>query len=59
MVIQNCRLLYYWKIDEKCIYKIIEDKTLEQLRYLIFESEKTNVMILSAKILLIISSKSK
>ncbi|ORY18099.1 ARM repeat-containing protein [Neocallimastix californiae] len=43
--------------DEKCIYKIIEDKTLEQLRYLIFESEKTNVMILSAKILLIISSK--
>ncbi|ORX41985.1 ARM repeat-containing protein [Piromyces finnis] len=43
--------------DEKCVYKIIEDKTLEQLRYLIFESEKTNVMILSAKILLIISSK--
>jgi hypothetical protein len=43
--------------DEKCIYKLIENKTLEQLRYLIFESERTNVMILSTKILFIISSK--
>lgn len=43
--------------DEKCIYRIIEDKTLELIRYLIFENEKSNVMILAAKILPIISSK--